>query len=91
VADGGEAGEVAVECGDGGAVLDGDRSEYGVGDEVSGGVALVAQATEDREVSRTGGHGEVARLRNDGVDEGEDIRAWAGYLEDSAVGGQAEV
>jgi hypothetical protein len=50
--DGGESSEVAVERGHGAPVLEGDRSDHRIGNEITGGVPLVADPAEQLEVPR---------------------------------------
>lgn len=84
-----EAGEVTVERCQGGALLDGDRSQESVGRQVAKGLALVAEPLEDLEVPGPWRDSDVVGLGPNGVQEGESVAERSWDREYQPVGGDA--
>jgi hypothetical protein len=87
VVDRAETREVAIERDDLAPVLHSHCCDHSVCDQVPGRIGLVAQAAEEREVTRSGTHREMQRLIARGIYERERFRTGRRDLEDPAIGG----
>lgn len=90
MADGAEAGEVAIQRDQVAAVLHRDSADDRVRDEVADRVGLVAQPAHQGNVAGPWSDGDVQRLRAGRFDERERVGSRRWNLEDPAIGGQAQ-